>query len=229
MREDRVFRSYKDGRARIAGYLEDYASLALAALAVYELTFDEDWLDARARPRATRSSAGSGRRRRGRTPFDTASDQERLIARPREVTDNATPSGTSLAAELFLRLAELTGDDDLRRRATRIVESLAPAIERYPMAFGQLLQCADMLVNGAVEVALVGGRASKEFNALERTIATRFVPSLVLVAGDESSTLPLLRGRTSPEPAPAAAFVCRNYACEAPVTTAEQLEKALAT
>jgi hypothetical protein len=223
VRDGRVSRSYKSGRARISGYLEDYASLALAALAVYELTFDEGWVD------RARMLAMSIERwfwdENAQLFYDTAADQETLITRPREVTDNATPSGGSLAAELFVRLAELTGDDAFRRRAAGIVDALAPAAARYPMAFGHLLSAADMLINGAVEVAIAGAPDSSAFRALARIVGARFVPGLVL-AGGEHSSLALLAGRESIDGAPAA-FVCRNYACELPVIEAAALDDQL--
>jgi len=165
--------------------------------------------------------------------YDTASDHEQLITRPREISDNATPSGTSLAVELLIRLAELFNDADARRRATYVLESLAPAIARYPSAFGNLLGCADMLINGAVEVAIVGDPTSEDFRALERVVAARYVPSLVLAGGPAHGTaaIALLAERDARD-GQATAYVCRNYACEAPATTRalldEQLERVTA-
>jgi len=226
VRDGRVVRSYKNGEARIDGYLEDQASVALAAFALYELTFDRVWLD-RAR------SVGESMVRwywddATNAFYDTASDHEPLITRPREVTDNATPSGTSLAAELLIRLAELLHDVDARRRATWIVETLAPAIARYPSAFGHLLGAADMLINGAVELAIVGDPAAADFRALERAAADQYVPSLVIAGGAADDSVALLEGRTARD-GRATAYVCRNYACEEPVVTrdglVEQLER----
>ena len=224
VRDGRVFRSSKSGRARIAGYLEDYASLGVAALAIYELTFDETWID-RASALAESIDAWFRDDDTG-LYFDTSSDQETLITRPREVTDNATPAGSSLAAELFARLAELTGDDALRRRAAGIVDRLAAAAARYPMAFGYLLTVADMLINGAIEVAVAGAPESAAFGELTRVVGARFVPGLVL-AGGQGSSLPLLAGRAATAGVPAA-FVCRNYACELPVTDPAALDDQLA-
>src|SRR6185437_4186071 len=224
VRDGRVFRSFKEGRARIAGYLEDYASLALAALALYELTFDDTWIG-RARTLADSIDRWFRDDDTG-LYFDTASDQETLITRPREVTDNATPAGTSLTAELFVRLAELTGDDALRRRAAAIVDRLAPAAARYPMAFGHLLTVADLLINGAIEVAIAGPPESAAFRELARVVSARFVPGLVL-AGGQGSSLPLLAGRAPTVGVPAA-FVCRNYTCELPVADPTALDDQLA-
>jgi uncharacterized protein YyaL (SSP411 family) len=226
MRDGRVFRSYKDGRARIAGYLEDHAALGLAALSVYELTFDDAWLD-RARQLGDAVVRWFWDDDTGAF-YDTASDHEQLITRPREISDNATPSGTSLAAELLIRLAELFNDADARRRATYVVESLAPAIGRYPLAFGNILGCADLLINGAIEVAIVGDPASDDFRALERVVAERYVPSLVLAGGVPRSddSISLLSARDARD-GRATAYVCRNYTCEEPATTRALLDEQL--
>ena len=220
LRDGRVFRSFKNGRARIAGYLEDHASLGLAALALYELTFDRAWLD-RAR------ELGDSMVQRfwddaTNAFYDTASDHEQLITRPREVTDNATPSGTSLAAELLVRLSELLHDVDARRRATWVVETLAAALARYPSAFGHLIGVADMLINGAVELAIVGDPAAADFRALDRAAAEQYVPSLVLAGGAPDDGVALLEGRTARD-GRATAYVCRNYACDEPATSRETL------
>jgi uncharacterized protein YyaL (SSP411 family) len=224
--EGRVLRSYSGGRARIAGYLEDHAAAGLAALAVYELTFDDRWL-ARARELGASmmkwfwDDTESGF-------FDTASDHETLITRPRDVYDNATPSGTSLAVELLLRLAELFDDRDAHDRAARVANSIAPSMARYPLAFGHMLGNADMLVNGAVELAVAGEPTSDSFKALARTAAERYVPSLVIAGGmaGGSTEVALLRGRDETRGA-ATAYVCRNYACELPATDVAALGRQL--
>ena len=227
VRDGRVLRSYKNGRARIAGYLEDYAALGLAAVAVYESTFDERWL-ARAREMGAAMVDWFWSDETGAF-HDTASDHETLITRPRTVTDNAVPAGTSLAVELLARLAELFHDVDARRRATYVVETLAPAMARHSLAFGHLLGAADLLINGAVELAIVGDPASPDFRALERAAAARYVPSLVVAGGPprDGETVALLADRGTRD-GRATAYVCRNYACEAPATTPEVLEEQLA-
>ena len=222
VRDGRVFRSSKDGVARLAGYLEDYAALGLAALALYELTFDEIWLT-RSRSLADSAvrwfwddSAGAF--------FDTASDHETLVTRPRDVTDNATPSGTSLIAELLARLADLLQDEDMRRRANYVLETIAEPMARHPAAFGHALGVADLLVRGAVELAIVGDPAADDFRALTRAAAEQYVPSLVLAGGAERTTpdIPLLADRPATN-GRATAYVCRNYTCDAPVTDADAL------
>jgi hypothetical protein len=217
----RVLRSYKNGRARIAGYLEDHASLGLAAIALYELTFDPRWL-ARARAMSGATVKWFWDDAVGAF-FDTASDHEQLITRPRDVTDNATPSGTSLAVELLLRLAELYDDDEARRRATYVLESLAPAMARNPTAFGHMLGSAEMAINGAIELAIVGDTEAGAFRDLVRVAAQEYAPSLVVAGGAEGDNeVALLSGRPARD-GKAMAYVCRNYACEEPTQSAETL------
>ncbi len=222
--DGRVFRTYKGGQARLAGYLEDHAGLGLAALAMYELTFDARWA---ARARALSQSMVRWFWDDATNAFfDTASDHETLITRPREPTDNAIPSGTSLAVELLTRTAELFHDVDDRRRATYVLETLAPMMARYPSAFGHLLGVADMIVHGAVELALVGDPGSEDFKALEREAAGRYVPSLVLAGGRDAGEVALLAERPMKD-GRATAYLCRNYACEEPAVSSDALGRQL--
>jgi len=217
VKNGRVMRSHKEGVTRIGGFLEDHTAVALGFLAVYELTFDHRWVErAREIARATiewfwDDTLGAF--------FDTARDAEQLIARPREVGDNATPSGTSLAVELLLHLSELEHNTEYRRRAAFTLESLSEMITRYPTGFGHLLGCADTEVNGAIEVALIGDIRSAPFKVLERVVAEQYVPSLVLAGGPPSVNSPvkLLNDRPLIDDNPTA-YVCRAYTCDKPVT-----------
>ena len=225
----RAMRSFKDGDAKIGGFLDDHAALGLAALALYELTFEREWLD---RARGLAASVVRWFWDDATAAFyDTPHDHERLITRPRDVTDNATPSGTSLATELLLRLSELLQDAEMRRRATYVLETLAEPMAQHPSAFGHLLGAADMAVRGAVEVAIAGDPLDRRFDALVQAVGARYVPELVLAAGRADSTagIALLEGRTALDGAPTA-YVCRDYTCDLPatdpLTLGAQLERA---
>ena len=225
VRQGRVMRSHKEGVTRISGFLEDHAAVALGFLAVYEMTFDEIWID-RAREIADAMTEWFWDDKAAAF-FDTAKDAEQLITRPRDFTDNATPSGTSLAVELLLHLSELLQDDDYRRRAVLTMETLAEPMARVPTAFGHLLGCVDMEVNGAVEVAIVGDTESDGFKALERTVARKYVPSLVLAGGTGiGAKVKLLDDRPLVE-RKSTAYVCRAYSCDAPVTEPDALSDQL--
>ena len=222
----RVMRSHKEGVTRITGFLEDHAAVALGFLAVYELTFDERWVD-RAQQMADAMIEWFWDDETGAF-FDTARDAEHLITRPRDVTDNATPSGTSLAVELLLHLSELQQNAEYRRRAAFTLEALVEPMTRFPTAFGHLLGCANMEINGAIEVALVGDAKSAAFKALEQAVAERYVPSLVLAGGaaKKDSHINLLEGRPLIDGKPTA-YVCRNYTCDKPVTEPDALSDQL--
>jgi len=223
----RVMRTHTMGQTRINGFLEDHAAVALGFVALYEATFDAQWIH-----RATNianvmvelfwdDAIGAF--------FDTPRDAEALITRPRDVTDNAIPSGTSLAVDLLLTLSELTQNAEMRRRASFVLETLATPLIRYASAFGNLLGAADMVTNGAVEVAIAGNRSDAAFRALEAEVASRYVPSLVLAGGIESAGIALMDGREARNGQPTA-YVCRSYACEEPVSEpaalGAQLDKA---
>ncbi len=226
----RVMRSRKDGQTRITGFLEDHAAVALGALSLYELTLDRVWFDRALELGESMVEwfwddvAGAF--------FDTARDHEPLITRPREVTDNAVPSGTSLATELLLRLAELTQDAERRRRATYVLETLAEPMTRHALAFGHLLGAADLAIHGAVEVAIAGTPDDADTRALLGELSRRYVPSLVLAGGEPGSEdgIALLASRPKRD-GHATAYVCRGYTCQEPTTDprrlGEQLEEAV--
>ena len=218
-RDGGVLRSHKDGVSRIPGFLEDYASLGLGFLAVYELTFARPWLD------ASRSLANAIVERfwsdETNAFYDTGAEHGELITRPRDVTDNASPSGTSLATELLLRISHLFGEPDMARRASFTLETLAAPMAQHPLAFGHALTAADMAVHGPVEVALAGDPARGDVQRLNAVIGSRFVPSLVLAGGDTDG-IPLLDQRGEME-GKATAYVCRGHVCERPTTDPREL------
>ncbi|HEX8848334.1 MAG TPA: thioredoxin domain-containing protein [Gemmatimonadaceae bacterium] len=227
VRDGRVSRTHTAGQTRLAGYLEDHAAVALASLSLYALTFDRVWLErARAIADVILELFWSAETE---TFFDTASDHETLVTRPRDVTDNAVPSGTSLTAELLLALGEILHGAELTRRGTWIVETLAEPMAQHPQAFGNLLGAADAAVHGFVEVAIVGEPGDARFAALAAEVATRYVPALAMAGGPASSAqgIGLLADREARGGAPTA-YLCRGYTCEAPATDprafAEQLE-----
>jgi hypothetical protein len=220
VRDGRVLRSYKDGTAKISGFLEDYAAVALGALALYNLTFDRVWLE-RARELA-RSIMDQFWDDEAQALFDTAAVAVSLVTRPRDVTDNAIPSGNSLAAELFLLLGDLLAEGEFSSRAIYLLETTAEPMARYPTAFGHALGAADIAVRGAVEVAIAGDPSDADFGTLVRVVANRYVPSLVLAGGRDGDAdgITLLQGRERDTPM---AYVCRSYACDAPTSDPAEL------
>ena len=146
VRDGRVYRTHTKGETRIAGFLEDQAAVALGFLALYHLTLDTVWFD-RARE-LTRVCVENFRDAETGELYDTASDAETLVTRPHDITDNATPAGSSLAVELLLTMTELTGEVSYRVMASQVLASSAEPMARYATMFGQLLSAADMALGG---------------------------------------------------------------------------------
>ena len=215
----RVLRTWTNGVRGPDGFLEDHAAVALAFVSLYELTFDRVWLH-----RATTIAHAINKHfwdDRTRAFFDTADDAEPLITRPRELTDNATPSGTSLTVDLLQQLGDLTNDQSFRDRAEWVLTTLAEPMAQHGPAFGYLLNAADQAINGATQVALVGDPTAESFRALDTTVATTYVPALVL-AGGTCADVALLEGRTEILGHPTA-YVCHGYVCDRPVTDPTEL------
>jgi len=222
----RVMRVHMDGVTRIGGFLDDHAAVGLGFVALWGLTFDPRWLTLA--HRVGRAVVEWFWDPRVGALFDTPADGERLVTRPRDPTDGATPSGTSLAVELLLVLATLTGDRALRAPADRTLESLAEPMARHAPGFGHLLGAADLAVDGAVELVLVGDPAAADFAALAAVAARRYVPSLVLDGGPPDDGSPLRAGRTMLD-GRATAYVCRFATCDRPTSDGATLDEQLAT
>ena len=160
--------------------------------------------------------------------FQTGVDHEQLVARRKDLVDNAIPSGNSLMAENLLRLATLLDKPDYRREAGRILLMLKDAMANQPTGFGRLLCALDAYLAPSQEIAIVGDPADAGTQALLAVVRDVYLPHTVIAgkrAGEESM-LPLLQGRDLVRGRPAA-YVCENYACRLPVTEAVELEKML--
>jgi hypothetical protein len=224
--DGRLRRSWKDGRASADGVLEDHANLADGLLALYEATHDERWYVEAARltdlvlERFVDPDGGF---------FDTADDGETLVVRPKDVQDNATPSGNAMATTVLLRLAALSGEDRYREAAERALATVGPLVVRYPTGFAQWLCALELAHAGISEVALVGRPDDPELRALVDVVDRDYRPFVVLaVAEDPSRTsVPLLRDRFALA-GRATAFVCRDFACRQPVHEPEALDVLLA-
>jgi uncharacterized protein YyaL (SSP411 family) len=227
--DGRLGRSWKDGRATGQGVLEDYANLADGLLALYEATFDERWFTkARALAdvileRFVDPEGGF---------FDTATDHERLVTRPKDTQDNATPSGSSAATFMLLRLAAFTGDARYREAADRALTTITPFTARYPTAFALWLQAIDLALAPVAEIAVVGDPEAEATRGLVRAAQAGYAPNRVValapteVAAAESA-IPLLHDRGLVRGKPAA-YVCRGFACRLPVTEPDALHEQLA-
>ncbi len=219
--DGRLGRSWKDRRATGQGVLEDYAILGEGLLALYEAAHEERWFS------ITRQLADQILSRFVDPEggfFDTASDHEQLIARPKDIQDNATPSGNAVATLLLLRLAALTGEGRYRTEAERAIRTVTPYATRHPTAFARWLTSIDFALAAVPEVAIVGAPDDPATRALLAVVA-RFAgsPSVIAVsATPNASAVALLDARTAIDGRPTA-YVCRSFACRLPVTDPEAL------
>jgi uncharacterized protein len=215
---ERLLRSWKDGPSRIKGYLEDYAMVGAGLLALYEATFDRRWLDESRRlaDQALQLFWDQGEEKF----FDTGADQETLVVRPRNLFDNAVPSGTSVAIEWLLRLAVLFDEDRYETVALKALRPMADLMTRYPSGFGRYLSALDFHLGPVAEVALVWPDGSGPGNLAE-TAFGRYMPNRVVAGAPAGSPagmgLPLLGDRPAISGKPTA-YVCRRYVCQLPVT-----------
>ena len=223
-----LFRSYKDGRARFNAYLEDYAAFARGLVALYESTFELRWLAEAVRLTKIMQSQFSDEVRGGF--YQTGMAHEQLVVRRKDFIDNAIPSGNSMAAELLMRLAKLTGNEEYRKEAARIFEIMAAAMAQQPTGFGRMLTALDDFLAPSQEVAVVGLLEDARTQALLEEVRRHYLPHTVLALKepDSENPLPLLEGRGLVDGEPAA-YVCENYACRLPVTGVEELRNAVAS
>ncbi|HEV8401506.1 MAG TPA: hypothetical protein VGQ31_00585, partial [Candidatus Limnocylindrales bacterium] len=214
-------RSWKDGRSVGHGVLEDYTHLADGLLALYEATFDERWFDT-ARGLMDRVLAHFGDPAGGF--FDTADDAEQLVTRPKDVQDNAVPSGNAMAARVLLRLAAWTGVGTYRDAAEQAMRTVVPFVVRYATGFAQWLSAMDLALSSAIEVAIVGGLDDAATAALLAEVRRGFRPNQVVAAAADpaASTVPLLADRIAIDGRPSA-YVCRGFVCRLPVTGVAEL------
>jgi uncharacterized protein YyaL (SSP411 family) len=203
------------GRASVLAFAADHAALVDAFTRLYEATGRARWLaEATAAADALLDlfwdEADGG-------VFTTGHDAERLVARQKDLLDNATPSATSLAANGLLRLAALTGADRYRERAGDLLRILGPIAAKHPLALPHLLAAVDLSAGGIDEIVVTGDRAD-----LLAVVRAAWRPRSVLAWGERFDS-PLWEGR----PDDGKAYVCRGFVCESPVGTVDALATVL--
>jgi uncharacterized protein len=218
-RDGRLLRSWKDGDARIAGFLEDYAFYAEGLLALYQATLDARWLEEAMRLAEVMIADFADPDASGF--FDTAAGAEELVARPRDLQDGATPAGNSVAAGVLLRLGALTGDEGYTDRAVDVLRVMARTMREHPLAAGRYLSALDFYLGPVKEVALAGDRDDPALVALLEAVYSRYEPNAIVGYVDPGNPdfvarLPFLQERPARE-GRATAYVCEHFACLAPV------------
>jgi uncharacterized protein len=210
--DGRLYRTWRDGRARHAGVLDDYADVAHGLYELHVATGDLRWLE-EARRLALLVVELFGDEERGAF-FLTAADAEQLVSRKKDFDDHPTPSGNSMLAFVLLKLARLWGDDELERRAVAVFRFVAPHVARAPSAFGHALCALDLHFSPPREIAVIGTPDDEVARAALRP----FDPNTVVAFGP-SDDVPLLAGKDFVDGRPAV-YICENFACQMPQTDA---------
>jgi uncharacterized protein YyaL (SSP411 family) len=226
----RLYRTFRAGEAKIHGYLEDYANAANGLLELYNATTELRYLE-QAHRLALLAVELFGDPESGGF-FFSPSDGEQLVVRKKELLDQPTPSGNSMLAYVLQRLARIYGDGELERLAVDVFRLGYRFLSNAPSAVGHMLCALELHFAPPREVAIVGSLDDSATRALHRAAFKRFQPDAVyaFAAGpdDEAAArVPLLAGKSLVGGKPAA-YVCQNFACQAPVTEPEALVEALA-
>ena len=222
-KDGRLHRVWKDGNPRLNGYLEDYAFVIEGLIALYQASGRSEWLlkaDELMTLQIEQFSDGES----GHFYF-TSADHEQLLVRQKEFLDNATPSGNSSSCLNLLRLAEFFDRKDYRDRAGHMLGSVSDALGRFPLGLGYWLQALDFFLGPVDQMAIVGPPAGRE--QLLGVLRGLYVPNkVVALSSDTAPKIPLLEGKSAVG-GKAAAYICRDYTCLRPATSADELEAML--
>jgi uncharacterized protein YyaL (SSP411 family) len=225
----RLLRTWRDGQARLNGYLEDYAFLVHGLLELYQTTFDARWFVAAVELAETmieHFAAPQGF-------YDTSDDHETLISRPRDLQDNAVPSGNAMASWVLLRLADLTFDMRYGDLAERSLRSAQAWLGQYPLGFGQWLTALDHALATRCEIAIIGDAVAADTLAMLALCRQGYRPHQTIAVGapvdhnDAPSAVPLLQGRAQLD-GRVTAYACSGPSCRPPVASPADLQRLLA-
>ena len=218
--------AWRAGQTGEEVFLEDYAALILGLLALYQADFNPRWFQQAERLAAQmleRFSDPNG------GFFDTPADAPTVLMRPKDLQDNATPSGNALAAQALLKLAAFSGKHAYRASAEACLRLAGSAAERYPFAYGAWLSAADLALGAIHQVAIIGDLSDPRTHALLARVRARHRPNLVLAASGlppAPGSPPLLEQRSMLAGKPTA-HVCTDFVCQFPVTHPEELARQL--
>ena len=206
----RLYRSWRAGRARNQGFLEDYADVANGMYELHVATGELRWLQEANRLARLAVELFADEERGGF--FLSSADGEQLVARKKEFDDHPVPSGNSMLAFVLIRLGRIWGDDELERRAAGVFRLIRDAIPRAPSAFGHALCALDLYLAPPRELAVIGTPEDE----VARAALAGFDPDAVVAFGP-SEDVPLLSGKDFVDGRPAV-YICERFACQAPVT-----------
>lgn len=220
--DGRLYRTWRDGMAKLNGYLEDHAAMAEGLLELYQSDFDRRWFDAAVE---FADIIGGHFADPAGGFFDTSDDHERLLLRPKELQDGAMPSGGAMAAALLARLAEYTGHERYADHARAALAPLQDTMARVPLGMAVWLSALDFMLAPPKMLAIVGPQPEP----LLQVARQRLRPNLLVAASAyPAPDGPLVLENRTAIAGRATAYYCRRFACERPVNEASELAAMLA-
>ena len=222
IREIHLYRSWRQGRAQHNAYLEDYASLVLGLIGLYQCDPDPGWYTT-ARDLTETLVSGFNDPQGGF--FDTRDDHETLFLRPKDTQDNATPSGGALASLALLQMAALSGLGDWRDKAESALYMMQDSMDQYPTAYAFWLSALSFAIGPVDEIAILGDPNDEQMKALLQEVKKDFHPNRIVASSSfppPQGTPELLHNRPLVNGKPSA-YACRNFICKRPVNTADEL------
>ena len=227
MNKNRLLRTFKDGKCKLNGYLEDYAFFIEGLLELHETTLNPSWLNHAVNISKTMIDLFWDIKTE--QFYDTSGDHEDLVIRPRDIADNAIPSGASTACKVLLKLAVYLDDDQMRNIARLSMESAMPLITKAPIAAGEWLNCIEFHIDGSKEIVINGDFNDHGTKHLLSEVYRSFVPNKVILGINEEAAydnFPLAASKNMLDGKPTA-YVCKNYTCSLPVNEPTDLFKQL--
>jgi len=216
-----LYHTYKNGIAKYEAFLDDYAFLIAALLDAYEITFDTTYIDKAGQ--LTDFVIEKFFDKTHQLFYYTSDNQTDVIVRQRQIYDNATPSGNSTMVSNLQRLGLILEREDYTEVAENMLQKMHHAIVNYPNSFGRWAEALTAQVYPYVEIAVIGEKAEN----MAAQINEQYIPHKVIMAvREENETYPLLFGKYA-ESDETLTYICRNYACQAPVETLEEVIETL--
>ena len=224
--DERLHRSWREGKVTEEVFLEDYAALILGLLELYQTDFNNHWF-------ASALEFADEMIERFSDPeggfFDTPTDGEKLVIRPKDLQDNAIPSGNALACEALLKLAAFTDNGVYRDLAERALKSVSEAAVRYPTAFARWLSAADIVLENVKQVAILGDAGNENFQALMNVLRSEYRPNIIVAASTypPDDIAPALLHERPLEDGKPTVYVCEGFVCLKPVSQPDDLQNQL--
>ena len=224
-------RSYRGGPGEIAGFAEDYAFYIQGLLDLYEASFDSQWLQLAEQLQTTQDRLFWDGQNGGY--FTSTGDDPNIVLRMKEDNDNAEPAASSIAARNLLRLGQIRDAKEWRGRGQKTIEAFSAALQHFPSALPQMLVALDFSLTKPRQIIIAGEPGAPDTRELLNEVHRHYLPNTIVLLADGGVGQNFLAGKLEemkgmkPVDGKAAAYLCENFSCKAPVTSPEELRKLL--